>query len=165
MVVAVLGFLAIFYCKFRLLTLFLVLLVLLIPVCIICGFHLYTDGYSDYSPNHVRINAFIRGMSPIRLNLLQSTFHCCGIEKYTDYYLLWSIWAMNHTFLEPTAKTKKTVTPKTATIYVTPHGWNKSRQAAGYESKYTHPRFTRRIKPHKSKFFFFDLGFVLFINS
>lgn len=94
-IIGFLGLLGVCLCKPKLLWLYVVLLVLLIPVLIVAGFYLYCDGYSDFSTNVIRVNSVMRSLSPVKLDTVQRIFHCCGIEKFTDYIILWGLWGMN----------------------------------------------------------------------
>lgn len=94
--IAIIGFIGICLCKPKILWAYVILLTILIPVLIVAGFYLYCDSYSSNSVNSIRINSVMRALSPIKLDLMQRTYHCCGIEKYTDFIVMWSMWGMNY---------------------------------------------------------------------
>lgn len=39
----------------------------------------------------------VHSLTPEQLDPIQKKFHCCGIERYTDYLMIWSVWGENYT--------------------------------------------------------------------
>lgn len=83
---------------------------------------MYIHNSSDLGSTFVAVTASINNLQPMDLDLVQTKFHCCGIEKYTDYLRIWSLWDQNATYEairnflhEPKQKSTVSTTVKNAT--------------------------------------------------
>lgn len=60
-----------------------------------CGYTL-----EEKPTTQTRLKMMMHDMSPAGLTSIQQSFQCCGIEKYTDYLVLWYIWARKYMSLD-----------------------------------------------------------------
>lgn len=52
-------------------------------------------------------------IEPYQLNALQNQFGCCGVEKFTDYLVLWKWWGIDavRDFTQTSAEIEVTIQP------------------------------------------------------
>lgn len=77
----------------------------LIAFMVIYGLVVWIESRYPTSRIVVYLDARMRAFSVRQMNNVQSSFHCCGIEKYTDYIMVWHAWREN-----PLAETSETIT-------------------------------------------------------
>lgn len=92
----IIGFFGLFWNKLKLLTIYQVCLTLVIPFLIIFGFVLYSDISSEHGRPMLRLRAMLTHLDPHELDDIQRSFQCCGIDKYTDYFMIWILWGVNN---------------------------------------------------------------------
>lgn len=70
---------------------YLIGLILLMALAII-GNACFLAEPREYNINVIRLKSKFGWLNPAQLDLIQRDFHCCGIEKYTDYIMIWKQW-------------------------------------------------------------------------
>lgn len=87
--IVIFGWMAIMCNGYGMLVVYLILLCVLTIVTII---GLIAFLIAPWTSNVQRLKSAIENLSPEQLNPLQRRFHCCGVEKYTDYFMIWKVW-------------------------------------------------------------------------
>lgn len=84
-------------------------------VMIVYGVYVRLENKNEESRFAEVLDSLVRNSSFDLLEVLQKDFYCCGIERYTDYLMVFHTWGVNYTFRRGT--TMKPIFPRAPTLF------------------------------------------------